>query len=163
MVANDALNVGAVGASCLPAIEAVMCRAFDPTFGEAWSKAQCLSVLAYPGYALRGAWFGKDPAAGLAGFAISRAVAGESELLLIAVDPDHRRAGVANALMDDWMELNQEKGVTRAFLEMREDNSARSLYEQWGFRDIAIRKAYYLGKDGVARNAVTMQKLISGL
>ena len=155
--ATPPIYTTALGAESLPLIEAISARAFDPRYGEAWSKAQCLSVLSLPGYRLRGAWIeeaGSAPT--LAGFSIDRSVADESELLLIAVDPDHRCKGVAAHLLEDWLNNSREKDIARAFLEMREDNAARSLYERTGFKQMAIRKAYYRGNDGVMRDAVTM-------
>jgi [ribosomal protein S18]-alanine N-acetyltransferase len=160
MSMSGALTIGLLGADSLPAIEALSARAFDPRYGEAWNKAQCLAVLALPGYRLRGAWYGDDPAGGLTGFAIDRTVVDESELLLLGVDPAARRRGVATALLQDWETMARERGVTRLFLEMREDNEARALYEQFGFREIALRKAYYRGGDGLLRNAVTMDRTI---
>lgn len=150
------IQTAALGADSLAAVEAISRRAFDPRYGEAWSKAQCLSVLSLPGYRLRGAWIGDGVAATLAGFAIDRSVADESELLLIAVDPAYRCQGVAAHLLEDWLTNSRDKAIARAFLEMREDNPARSLYERTGFKQVAVRRAYYRGNDGVMRDAVTM-------
>lgn len=151
--------VRAIGIDQLEAVEAVMAAAFDPAYGEAWNAAQVLATLAMPGYRLRGA-FSAGIGRELAGFAISRIVAGESELLLLGVDPAWRRRGVATALMQDWIDLCHSQHVELAFLEMREDNPARALYRQFGFADAALRKAYYRGADGVMRNAVTMKKTL---
>lgn len=154
---SSSIRIAALGADSLAAVEAISLRAFDPRYGEAWSNAQCLSVLSLPGYRLRGAWMEDGAAAAtLAGFSIDRAVADESELLLIAVDPVHRRKGIAAHLLEDWLTNSRDKGIGRAFLEMREDNPARSLYERAGFKQMAVRKAYYRGNDGVMRDAVTM-------
>lgn len=159
--ATPLIHTTAIGAESLAQVEAISARAFDPRYGEAWSKAQCLSVLSLPGYRLRGAWIedagtAPMPTPILAGFAISRSVADESELLLIAVDPACRCQGVATHLLEDWLTNSRDKDIARAFLEMREDNPARSLYERTGFKQMAVRKAYYRGNDGVMRDAVTM-------
>jgi ribosomal-protein-alanine N-acetyltransferase len=156
---EEDIVVGAVGADSLLAIDGVSARAFDPKYGEAWNKAQCLAVLALPGYRLRGAWSG-DPVSGLLGFSIDRTVAGETELLLLAVDPLARRRGIGTLLIADWLEHARSVGAIRAFLEMREDNPARHLYENFNFRSIAVRRSYYRGGDGVLRDAVTMDRLI---
>lgn len=156
------IHIAALGAESLPLIEDISARAFDPRYGEAWSKAQCLSVLSLPGYRLRGAWIEEaDNAPTLAGFSIDRSVADESELLLIAVDPVHRCKGVAAHLLEDWLTNSRDKDIVRVFLEMREDNPARSLYERTGFKQMAVRKAYYRGNDGVMRDAVTMDCRLS--
>ena len=158
----SAIHVAAAGAESLIAMEAIMGGAFDPRFGEAWTKAQCLGVLTLPGYALRGAWIGGGDSnrggAVLAGFSIVRWVADESELLLLAVAPQHQRRGVGRALMDDWLALAATKGAARLFLEMRYNNSARFLYEAFGFTGTSVRKNYYRGNDGQMRDAVTIHR-----
>ena len=138
------------------ALSAVMQRAFDPRYGEAWTDGQCIAILGMPGYALRMLKYGQQ----LAGFAMTRQVAQESELLLLAVDPRWRRRGLASLLLDDWQRRVAAANVVHLYLEMRADNEARALYEQSGFREIGLRPNYYRGNDGVMRDAVTMSKLI---
>ena len=87
-------------------------------------------------------------------------MAQESELLLLAVDPQWRRRGMASLLLDDWQRRVAAANVVHLYLEMRADNEARALYEQSGFREIGLRPNYYRGNDGVMRDAVTMSKLI---
>lgn len=157
-MADAAIHTCLLGADALDDIEAISLRAFDHRYGEAWSKAQCLSVLALPGYRIVGAWRGHTATARLVGYAITRSVADESELLLLAVDPAERRQGVATSLLSEWLNSAHEKGVVRAFLEMRTDNDARALYAGHGFVQIAVRSSYYRGNDGVMRDAVTMQR-----
>lgn len=154
------LTVEAIGIDHLTAVDEIMVAAFDAAYGEAWNSAQVLATLAMPGYRLRGSFlFNPQPI--LVGFSITRVVAGESELLLLAVHPKWRRSGVASALMNDWLSMCGDQGVAMAFLEMRQDNPARSLYNAFGFMEAAIRKSYYKGADGVMRDAVTMSKIIS--
>ncbi|MEQ1510006.1 MAG: GNAT family N-acetyltransferase [Sphingopyxis sp.] len=146
-----------LGYAELEAVNDVMGRAFDPRFGEAWSKAQCLSLLALPGYRLVGLMSAN---AQMLGFSISRHVAGESELLLIAVDPASRRASYGTMLMHDWIAHCQNTAISRVMLEVRADNPAIILYEQLGFTRMAVRPAYYLGGDGLRRDAITMHKCL---
>ncbi len=141
----------------LPAIDRLMAAAFEPRFGEAWSKAQCLATFTMPGYALRIAQVKER----VVGFAIVRWVADESELLLLAVDPELRGQGIGSALLADWLELAGSKGARRYFLEMRTDNPAITLYNRFGFNTVSVRPAYYRGKDGYFRDAVTMQWVLS--
>jgi ribosomal-protein-alanine N-acetyltransferase len=73
----------------------------------------------------------------LAGFLVWRDIAGESEILNLAVDPAFRRRGIAAALLASLP-------PQRVFLEVRASNlPARQLYEKAGFRAIAIRRSYY--------------------
>ena len=72
------------------AVDRVMQAAFDPRFGEAWTPAQCLGMLSLPGVWLTLAHLDDR----LVGFALTRAVADDAELLLIAMLPDQRGRGV---------------------------------------------------------------------
>ena len=70
----------------------------------------------------------------------------EREILNVAVAPEHRRKGLAKALM---MEVLQRSG--EFFLEVRESNSAaRQLYRTLGFIEIAQRPNYYQSPDETA-------------
>lgn len=146
-----------LGYDQLDAVDQVMMRSFDPLYGEAWTRAQCLSLFALPGYQLRGIL---SPTAILAGFSVTRTVAGESELLLLAVDPNYRRTGLGSYLLHDWIDCCRLFNIERLFLEVRVGNPAIGLYEQCGFARLAVRPAYYRGADGLMRDAVTMQKLL---
>jgi len=62
----------------------------------------------------------------------------------IAVLPDVRRAGVATALLDHVLTYGAALGARRATLEVRRSNeSARLLYERFGFTVAGVRRAYY--------------------
>ncbi|MEP2641894.1 GNAT family N-acetyltransferase [Roseobacter sp.] len=89
------------------------------------------------------------------GFAMTRTVLDESELLTLAVHPDQHRTGVADGLMTDWVRTTP---ATRAFLEVAADNTAAlALYRKHGFAENGRRRAYYR-RDGVASvDAVLMQ------
>jgi ribosomal-protein-alanine acetyltransferase len=75
------------------------------------------------------------------GFLASRqTVPGEREILFIAVDPAHRRHGIAKTLLQN--ELNGLRGEW--FLEVRESNlAAIRLYESLGFCQAGRRENYY--------------------
>ncbi|MCM0620056.1 GNAT family N-acetyltransferase [Nocardioides bruguierae] len=67
-----------------------------------------------------------------------------AELQRISVLPEHRRAGLATALLDAVVALAREGGCDRVLLEVREDNDgARAFYARHGFVDLARRKRYY--------------------
>lgn len=139
-------------------VMAVMASAFDPTWGEAWSRRQISDSLAFPGTHLRVIGSDGSPAAGdapAAGFTLVRAAPGEEELLLIAVVPWCRGRGLGFALLSGVAADARERGAHRLFLEMRENNPARTLYERFGFRPIGRRKHYYRTADGRRIDAVT--------
>jgi [ribosomal protein S18]-alanine N-acetyltransferase len=148
------LSITDVALDDLPALQALMGAAFDPAFGEAWSPAQCIGILSLPGYRVRIARHA-DIAAG---FSVLRIVAQESELLLLGVQPDLRRAGVGAALLDDWIAAARGAGVVALYLEMRADNPARTLYEAFDFTVAGRRPDYYRGGDGQRRDALTMRR-----
>jgi len=80
------------------------------------------------------------------GFLVSRQIfpgnttePAEREILNLAVDPRHRRSGIATSLIQ--LEL-RKKAVF--LLEVRESNlAARALYERLGFIEISRREDYY--------------------
>lgn len=87
-----------------------------------------------------------------AGFCAWRRAAGEAELLNLAVDPAHRRQGVASALLAALV----AEAKSPVFLEVAENNPAAiSLYEHHGWVKVGIRKNYY--QQGTI-NAIVMEK-----
>ncbi|MDQ3078491.1 MAG: GNAT family N-acetyltransferase [Pseudomonadota bacterium] len=143
----------------MDAIMAIMAAAFDPTYGEAWTRSQCAGILPMAGVTLRLA----DGRIGrVAGFALARAVADEAELLLIAVDPEAQKAGIGSALVDDFVASATAKGARRLHLEVRDGNSAIALYQRAGFSLVGRRRDYYRWTDGRKRDALTLALEIDG-
>lgn len=80
----------------------------------------------------------------IAGYCNLRVIAGEGELMRIAVHPDLRGRGYARILMDTLVRSARERGVSVITLEVRNSNqSARNLYKSYGFVEEAVRKGYY--------------------
>jgi ribosomal-protein-alanine N-acetyltransferase len=147
----------------LDRIMAVMDVAFDPAFGEAWTRRQVSDALVMPNtHYLLANPEGRPPARDepAAGFALSRGAAGEEELLLIAVDPQHRGRGVGGALLDRLAAEARTRGVTRLFLEMREGNTAEVLYRRHGFASVGRRPHYYRRGSGNPIDAITFAREI---
>jgi ribosomal-protein-alanine N-acetyltransferase len=139
-------------------IMAVMETAFDPAFGEAWTRRQVADALLVPGtHYLLTAADGSAPAGPAAGFALTRGVVDEEELLLIAVLPELRGRGIGSALLQRVIAEARERGVARLFLEMREGNPAESLYRQHGFAPVGRRRNYYRRGNGGALDAITFR------
>ncbi|WP_423140670.1 GNAT family N-acetyltransferase [Parablastomonas sp. CN1-191] len=137
---------------------AVMTAAFDPAYGEAWTRRQIEDALLLGScdYALVGADGASPQGEALAaGFFLSRHAADECELLLLAVDPAQRRRGLGDALMHRFAAQARERGAKRLLLEMRAGNPAEALYHRHGFVHVGTRPAYYRGGEGSRIDART--------
>lgn len=78
------------------------------------------------------------------GAALLRVVAGEGELLRIAVHPDDRRLGVGRALVRAVLSVAADACPLGVHLEVRASNvAARHLYAREGFVDHGRRRDYY--------------------
>ena len=141
----------------LTLVEAIMGEAFDPRFGEAWTRGQCLGILASPGVWLTIATLDGEAA----GFALSRGVIDEAELLLLATRPARRRRGVASALLRAVMSHARAAGAIRLHLEVRESNDAIKLYQAAGFSKVGERRNYYRGVSGQTFSALTYHRDIA--
>lgn len=138
------------------AVDAIMSAAFDPRYGEAWTRHQCLGILAMPGVWLRLALVNGQPA----GFALVRAILDEAELLLIAVHPDYRRLGAGAALLRAAIDECRTRGVRRLHLEVRANNPAIALYSAHGFTRAGVRRGYYRSRNGETFDAHTYARAI---
>ncbi|KLI63496.1 GNAT family N-acetyltransferase [Aurantiacibacter marinus] len=140
------------------AIMAVMCEAFDSTYGEAWNRRQVTDALVTPSthYTLSGQDEGGPIIAErTTGFTMSRHAADEEELLLIAVRPEFRGKGIGLKLLEDFAEKSKNRGTTKIFLEMRAGNPAEHLYRKFGFVQVGLRPGYYRGAVGGPLDAIT--------
>ena len=96
-----------------------------------------------------------------AGFLIGRVVAGEAELLTLAVDPKARQRGTGGRLVDDFLTLAQARGAESAFLEVSRTNlPAQSLYARKGFLQKGLRTGYYRAPDGTRLDALLLGRAI---
>jgi [ribosomal protein S18]-alanine N-acetyltransferase len=146
------------GIADLDAVMSVMDDSFDPRFGEAWTASQCAGLLPMPGVWLMLA----HEADAVIGFALARSVAGEAELLLLAVRRGAQGRGVGKMLLDHFAELANGRGATRLHLEVREGNHALSLYERAHFALVGRRRNYYSGHGGQTYDALTLAKNMHG-
>lgn len=139
-------------------IMSIMAAAFDPAYGEAWTRRQVEDALllgnchAYLASAA-GHAAGEDEA--VAGFSLSRTGFEEEELLLFAVLPEFRREGIGQAILLALAEAARRRGAMRLLLEMRRGNPAESLYRAFGFTVIGERRDYYRTPDGSRIDAIT--------
>ena len=144
------------GWSDLDDVMQVMAGAFDPHFGEAWTRAQCAGILPMVGVTMTLATNGSAPL----GFTLVRQVAGEAELLLLAVLPQARGRGLGARLLQRFAEDAARTGARKLHLEVRESNPAADLYRRHDFVVEGRRRKYYRGADGQLHDALTMTKNI---
>ena len=138
----------------IDAVMRVMDAAFGDRFGEAWTRSQLGGILPMAGVSLM---LARETDGGdITGFSLYRTVTDEAELLLIAVLPANHRRGVGRLLLDDFLDRARNDGVSRVHLEVREGNSAVSLYRDAGFSPVGRRRNYYRAPDGRRFDAVTL-------
>ena len=78
------------------------------------------------------------------GYVGSQTVLGWSDMMNVAVHPDHRRRGVGEKLVIALEEALKAQESTCLTLEVRASNDpARTLYEKLGFVEVGRRKNYY--------------------
>jgi ribosomal-protein-alanine N-acetyltransferase len=117
---------------------------------EAWGAEAMALMLRMPG--AFGLW---RPGAGLV---LARAIAGEAEILTLAVLPAARRQGLGLALMTAALARAAAAGAATMLLEVAADNvAAQRLYAVLGFVEVGRRRRYYAdGRDAlVLRRALT--------
>lgn len=106
-----------------------------PTLPRAWSAREIDSILT-----TRGSFLLTRPRA----FLIGRSIAGETELLTLAVAPDARRQGLARALVQQFLMVARHNDAGNCFLEVASDNpGAQALYAATGWRSAGRRRNYY--------------------
>ena len=109
-------------------------------FSDPWSENSIASELENP-LAL---WLVAEKNGAVAGYVGSQTVMDETDMMNIAVHPDHRRQGIAEALIEALIAVLKRKGSRSLTLEVRVSNeNARRLYEKLGFCQAGIRKNYY--------------------
>ena len=90
----------------------------------------------------------------VAGFAIMRYGEDVAHLNLLAVDPAHRRRGIARALVRWLEETALTAGTFVIGLELRAGNEgARALYRALGYRELGQIPGYYQGVESAIRMA----------
>jgi ribosomal protein S18 acetylase RimI-like enzyme len=150
-------SLRAVSPDDFPSLYALDQACFDP--GIAWSKAELLYFLRYPGNI---GVLAEDESGRLAGFAIAgkqrRQGAVFGRLITIDVDSPVRRRGVGHVLLEEIERQLRAAGATAVMLEVAVDNAtAQRFYERHGFIRTGRIPGYYLGRI----DALVMEKQLS--
>lgn len=109
-------------------------------FADPWSEKSIASELENP----LSYWLVALEGSTVAGYAGSQTVLGETDMMNVAVRPECRRQGVAEALIAALIAELKERESRCLTLEVRYSNApARALYEKLGFLEVGRRKNYY--------------------
>ena len=105
-----------------------------------WSRSMFAGELAKPASICLGAFVDDE----LVGYLIVSRYVDAWHIMNIAVDPAHRRLGLATALLERLFEDADDADRRGYTLEVRVSNEAAiRLYEHLGFRARGIRRGYY--------------------
>lgn len=109
-------------------------------FSDPWSENSIASELGNP----LSCWLVALENGVLAGYVGSQTVLDGSDMMNIAVAPQHRRKGIAEALVVALAEELKSRKSICLLLEVRASNTpAISLYEKLNFVQVGRRKNYY--------------------
>jgi len=111
---------------------------WDAYHKELQSPQEVIMLVARPDQSI------ENQASFIAGFIVSRMVAGELHINNVAVRPEFRRRGVAAQLLAAVLAEGRRNGARVAFLEVRAANvAAQLLYRSRGFQVTGRRRRYY--------------------
>ena len=109
-------------------------------FPDPWSERSIASELSNQ-LAL---WLVAEDNGVVAGYIGSQTVPDESDMMNVAVHPDYRRRGIAEALVNTLCDALKERGSVSLTLEVRASNEpAKTLYEKLSFEQVGRRPNYY--------------------
>ena len=105
-----------------------------------WSRSMFAGELAKPASICLGAFVDEK----LVGYMIISRYVDAWHVMNLAVDPDHRRHGIASLLLERLFETTDDGSRRGYTLEVRVSNDgAIKLYERLGFTGRGIRRGYY--------------------
>lgn len=109
-------------------------------FSDPWSQNSVASELSNP----LSLWLVAMEEDTLAGYVGSQTVMGETDMMNVAVHPEHRRRGIARLLIEALIQALKDRGSHMLTLEARASNvPAIALYESLGFLEVGRRRNYY--------------------
>ena len=109
-------------------------------FSDPWSENSVASELKNP----LSVWLVATEEDRVVGYVGSQTVMGETDMMNVAVHPDHRRRGIARRLIEALIEALKTRDSHSLTLEVRASNgSAIALYADLGFEEAGRRRNYY--------------------
>lgn len=131
-------------------------------FPKAWGTGEFHSLLSQEpvfGFVARQTNGPRGTKAPLPGFVLARHVAGEAEILTVAVQARLGRVGLGWRLMQAAIREAHRQGGETMFLEVDAGNApAVGLYRKLGFQTVGERKAYYTDASGAKSTALVMRR-----
>jgi ribosomal-protein-alanine N-acetyltransferase len=114
----------------------------ESSFTNPWTRSMYLTELENTGVSY--CFLAKDEKGRAVGFCSFWRILDELHINNIAVLPPFRRLGVATGLLTYVLSQGAALGARRATLEVRRSNdTARLLYERFGFTVAGVRRDYY--------------------
>lgn len=96
----------------------------------------------------------------LVGFIGAWIIAGEADIMNIAVHPSYRKVGIASKLLSSLIDLCNNLNCSNINLEVRASNlPAQNLYKKFSFIENGLRKGYY---EDTGEDAILMQCTVQG-
>jgi ribosomal-protein-alanine N-acetyltransferase len=130
------IEIQLLGPRDLDAIELIEQRAYTTP----WSRSMFASELGKRSSICLGAFDGEQ----LVGYIVNARYVDAWHVMNVAVDPGHRRRGVATRLLSHFFELTDDDAQRGYTLEVRVSNAeAIRLYERLGFVRHGVRPGYY--------------------
>ena len=130
------MNIVSMDISHVHAIAALEEQLFSAPWDEASVRGELINELSL--------WLVAEEDGCVLGYIGSQTVLGESDMLNLAVHPDHRRKGIGRMLTQALCDSLWQKGSQCITLEVRASNNpAKSLYESMGFVSVGRRPRYY--------------------
>lgn len=109
-------------------------------FSDPWSENSVAYELTNP----LSLWLVAMDGDKVAGYIGSQTVMGEADMMNVAVAPEYRRRGIAQALVTELIARLKDADCTQITLEVRASNeSAIALYQKLGFQQVGCRPRYY--------------------
>ena len=131
-----ALVIRKADRSCLDAVEKIE----ELCFSLPWTREQLGTAMVDE----RQIFLVAEDVGEILGYVSMMFVLDEAYIGNVAVAPEHRRRGVASALLESLLQRAKAMGLAFVTLEVRATNMpAIALYEQFGFSVVGRRKNYY--------------------
>ena len=86
----------------------------------------------------------------IVGFGGIKVVLDSADIMNIVVKKNFRNLGIGTSILNEIIALCLSLNLSSITLEVRKDNEyAISLYKNFGFREVSLRKFYYGDEDGI--------------